>query len=269
MADSDLTQSNDTAVFPATADFNTNADPFLIPTDGKKITASSNAPNQAPVNRAIKRLHALVAGLRSALVGDFDGAANRKTIVSLETDGSGGFASTIPTGTIKAGFEVQAVSNVQAIAGYVKSGASPSQRTELQHPWLGFLATGSGAGDANPPSTTATPNQLRALNTPKCWVSLTTNGVAGTACIVSDAHGITAVTRSTTSFLVTFSTAFDSAEYSVLVGATDLPRIWVNVTNKLAGSCNIEIWDTLGRKDPVNVTTTSRIDLLFMGRQTT
>ena len=43
MADIDLTQYNGTPVFPTTADVGTNADPYLTPTDGKIITATSNA----------------------------------------------------------------------------------------------------------------------------------------------------------------------------------------------------------------------------------
>lgn len=134
---------------------------------------------------------------------------------------------------------------------------------------LTWTVTSNGASGSNPPSTTATKNQLRALNTPKAWVSFTTDGSVGADCIVSDGHGIASVTRTTAYFSVTLASNFDSVEYAVVSGTTDLPGIWVNVTNKAVGACRVEIRDTIGIKDPVNVDTTRRIDLLFMGRQTT
>lgn len=274
MSDSDLTQSNDAAVFPATADFNTNADPFLVPSDAKKITAFGNAPGQAPVNPSIRRLHALLAGLRGAIIGDFAGAAI-KTLKSLKVDGTGGAASTAAAGDIEA-VNVRLPSITGLFIGgqgfldtLLTMGFSGADRLLLSGTRLSWISTASGGSGANPPSTTATKNQLRALNTPKAWVSFTTNGAAGTDCIVSDGHGITGVTRNTTTFTVTFASVFDSAEYAVLTGKTDLPGIWVEITNKLSGSCQVQIRDTTGIKDPVNVDTTRRIDLLFMGRQTT
>lgn len=99
MSDADLTQYNGTSAFPSTADVGTNADTFLVPTDDKVITALSNIAGEAPVRRSIDRLKDYYLGLRGAILGDFVGAA-RKTLRSLQVDGTGGAAATAADGTI-------------------------------------------------------------------------------------------------------------------------------------------------------------------------
>lgn len=99
MSNADLTQYNGTQAFPATADVGTNADPYLTPTDGFKITALSNLVNEAPVNVSLKRIKDLLLGLRGATIGDF-AFASRKTFHSLVIDGIGGAVSTAVAGTI-------------------------------------------------------------------------------------------------------------------------------------------------------------------------
>lgn len=99
MSDADLTQYNGTAAFPSTADVGTNADQFLVPTDDKVITALSNIAGEAPVRRSLDRLKDYYLGIRGAIIGDFVGAV-RKTLKSLEVDGTGGATSTAAAGTI-------------------------------------------------------------------------------------------------------------------------------------------------------------------------
>lgn len=99
MSNADLTQYNGTQAFPASADVGTNADQYLVPTDGKLITALSNILNEAPVNVALHRLKDYVLGLRGAIIGDF-AFANLKTVKSLNVDGSGGQPSAASTGSI-------------------------------------------------------------------------------------------------------------------------------------------------------------------------
>lgn len=98
--DSDLQQYNGSASFPATADVGTNADPYLIPTDGPIVCADNNGLNQAPVNRVTKRIKELLLGLRGATIGDFAGAI-QKTFKSLHVDGGGGSTSTQPAGSAR------------------------------------------------------------------------------------------------------------------------------------------------------------------------
>ena len=99
MSDADLTQYNGTSAFPSTADVGTNADQFLVPTDDKVITALSNIAGEAPVRRSLDRLKDYYLGIRGAIIGDFVGAV-RKTLKSLEVDGTGGATSTAAAGTI-------------------------------------------------------------------------------------------------------------------------------------------------------------------------
>jgi hypothetical protein len=102
MSNTDLQQYNSTGggVFPTTGQVNTNADQYLIPTDGPLVTADSNNPNQAPINVVTKTIRDWLVGLRGAIVGDFTGAV-RKTLKSLEVDGAGANTSTLVPGTAR------------------------------------------------------------------------------------------------------------------------------------------------------------------------
>lgn len=295
MADSNLQQYNGTPIFPSTADVNTNADPYLLPTDGPVVTADSNPLGYAPVNKGLKKMRDWVVGLRGALVGDFAGAV-QKSVKSFYADLTGGATHTKPAGTITAsgpaapGVAIEAetgdiqatdgdilalTGKIRALVDYIQSVTNGFISGDLSIPAyagldrgiLRFIGTVSAG--SNPAATTAMKNQLRALNIPKAWVSFTTNGAVGTACIVSDGQGIASVVRTTTYFTVTFAAAFDSAEYAVTYSLTDYPQHWIGVTNKLAGSCDVVVFDTVGILDPVNIDTTKRVDLHFHGRQTT
>ncbi len=295
MADADLTIYPGTPAFPTTAALNAGTDSILVITDQKKITGEDNAAGKAPVNRALKKLRDQYLGLRDATLGDVTGAV-KKTFKSIYADATGGATHTKAAGTLTAAgggmagvpaieaetgdiratqHNIHAVNGdiiadagiIQALNLYFISGDLAASYSKLAQAFLLFV--GTVASGSNPASTVATPNQLRALNIPKAWASFTTNGMVGSACIVSDAHAITSVTRSVTRFTITFATAFDNAEWSHTSGTTNLQGIWVDVTNKAAGSCDVHIYDTLGIKDPVTVDTDRRVSMHFFGRQTT
>lgn len=102
MADADLTQYNRTAVAAEAANAaDALTSQLLVITDNKLITGELNGANQAPVNRALKRLGDMIAGVRGALLGNVVGI-NRRTLRSLDVDASGGAVSSIPDGTIRA-----------------------------------------------------------------------------------------------------------------------------------------------------------------------
>lgn len=269
MADSDLTQSNDTAVFPATADFNTNADPFLIPTDGKKITASSNAPNQAPVNRAIKRLHALVAGLRGALLGDFAGA-DQRTIRSLLVDGIGGISHALAAGMLKAKSNT-AIITAENAAGTLYAATGPGGMDvvdsaggtfNLRNIYLRWINT--AAGGSNPAKTAAAANFLYPLNVPKYLITFSTDGAG--AITYEDGFGGPTLTIAGGKVVVTFPSNFDNIYYQVM-GSVGTAGAWAafhaDPADKAVGSCKVKV----GALDPAAVAVYGQI--IICGRQTT
>ena len=163
MSNADLTQYNGSQAFPASADVGTNADQYLVPTDGKLITALSNIINEAPVNVALHRLKDYVLGLRGAIIGDF-ALANRKTLHSVLVDANGGTASALSGGY------------VQSLYGYL-AGAVGAIQASLSPAQLSFTST--VASGSNPAGTAAAANTLDALMIPKAWIRWETNGVGG------------------------------------------------------------------------------------------
>ena len=101
-ADADLQQYNRLAADVETA---CGADPLtsslLLPVDGKIITADNNAVGRAPVNRSLKQIAQYMACVRCMVSGTCVGV-NRRTLKSLEVDGSGGAVSSASAGTIVA-----------------------------------------------------------------------------------------------------------------------------------------------------------------------
>jgi hypothetical protein len=75
VANTDLQQRNETPYFAPTADVNTNTDPYLVPTDGKIISAQNNGTDEAPILPVLLKIRGTLAGLRGAIIGDFAGAA--------------------------------------------------------------------------------------------------------------------------------------------------------------------------------------------------
>lgn len=238
MADNDLTQYNGTPVFPTAADVGTNADPYLTPTDGEIITATSNAANQAPVNRSIYRIKDLLLGLRGALVGDFAGAV-QKTVRSFFADGTGGNTHTVPAGELRASSHIQSTGGNMLVdtatgnfiganallSGFLRiGGAAPAQRLGGFIYGLFWGGTLTGSGDANPPRTTPLKNELRAKNVPKLWGRL--KGTGGAFTIHKGCGGWTATLvdlgggfseRYRIRVTIDAGAAMDDADYSVVV----------------------------------------------------
>lgn len=205
MSNADLTQYNGSQAFPASADVGTNADQYLVPTDGKLITALSNIMNEAPVNVALHRLKDYVLGLRGAIIGDF-ALANRKTLHSVLVDANGGTASALSGGY------------VQSLYGYL-AGAVGAIQSSLSPAQLSFTST--VASGSNPAGTAAGANTLDALMIPKAWIRWETNGVGGIT--YDDGGRVASVTLPGGSRVrITFATPFDNTNYSATKWIWDL-----------------------------------------------
>lgn len=140
---------------------------LLLPTDGKLITADSNSAGKAPVNRSLKELGDLIAGVRCMLLGNCSGV-NRRTAKSFEVDGVGGAVSTIASGVIS-GHSLWG--SIVAIGPTLPTG----QQTGIDAVSFNWLNTGTTSSDANPPRGTSIKNALRAKSIPKYWMRVTTN----------------------------------------------------------------------------------------------
>jgi hypothetical protein len=184
MANTDLQQRNETPYFAPTADVNTNTDPYLVPTDGKIISAQNNGTNEAPILPVLLKIRGTLAGLRGALVGDFAGAV-QKTVRSFYADDTGGNTHAKAAGTIvakqqlraeidgivaEAGDIVATTGKIRALGDYVQAlvngfiagNTATAEYSNLTAGILRFL--GTTATNSNPARGTSLKNQLRAVN---------------------------------------------------------------------------------------------------------
>lgn len=170
MSDTDLQQYNGTPQWVDTADFETPADIYLVPTDGTVVSADSNLAGDTPVNRALRLIKDKVDGLRQAIIGDV--GPTRRTIYSLRVDGTGGQVNAVSGGEISADNEIRTALGdfraslgrllLQDSAAYAQVGEPPAGYLRLFSTALQWFLTGMGPADANPPQGTAVPNRLTA-----------------------------------------------------------------------------------------------------------
>lgn len=271
MSDANLQQYNGSPVFPATADVNTNADPYLLPIDGPVVTADSNAVGFAPVNRSLKRIREWSVGLRGAIVGDFAGAV-QKTVKSFYADLTGGATHSRPAGSIFAynnlvaenGDVVASAGAVEATAGVLRAGTAAGERSFVDKPALKFEGISTGAGGANPPSTTSLPNQYRAVNAPKYWFTFETDG-AGNVTLLDGAGGAI-LTIAGGKIIASFPIFFDNTTYGVYGNGGSggaAAAFYADPADKLVGSCKFK----LGAFDPAATAIQGQVHIY--GRQTT
>ncbi len=302
MANGDLTQFNATPVFTATADVDTNAEVFLIPTDSKLITATSNAAGQAPVNPSIKRLKALIDGLRGATIGDFAGAVPR-SFKSLQVDLTGGVISVAADGTVLIegtpgtptiiayyGDIVASNGDIEVTSGHMKVIAGnalipigvcrvgASEHTDQTHAGLKWIGTQTTSADSNPAQGVSTKNQLRAKNTCKYWgrfkiVSGVIGSVKGfgnfSATIVD--RGMAAKPRYVAR--VTMADAMDDADYHVsplYYSGTFDDQVQAGVLSATT-TTTFDLFVMIGTGTYPDISSTWDADLGFevMGQQTT
>lgn len=268
MADTDLTQYDGSPAFPSTVDVGTSADPYLVPTDGKFVTASSNLADEAPVNRALERVKDLLLGLRGSLIGDFAGAS-RKTVYSLWADGSGGLANALPAGCITADSDITSSFgsvtsvngdvNAQKNTSVIRAGSDPGQVAEHRVQKYAFRNTTTGSStSANPPQGTVIANELRAINIPKVSAFI----VMSPGTISSfDGHGVlSCALDGAATVQVNFAANFDNTRYTVKTGAvwdgTNLLLPVEIVGGRTTAHCRLMVW---------NITTGSFVDFTVLG----
>jgi len=245
MSNADLTQYNGTQAFPATVDVGTNADPFLTPTDGFKITALSNLANEAPVNVSLKRIKDLILGLRGATIGDFLGAS-RKTFHSLLVDGVGGTASALSSGI------------VQALTSVVVGPVGGPSLCAVRIPYIEWInPTHATAG-------TSIKDRVAPANTARVLATITTDGAGGIT--VLDDQGVSgAAIVGGGKIQVNFVDPFANATlYQVLVSGYDSGtgggNFAIQIGDKNAGNVRI--------KPPSNPSTNvMNFDVVAWGRQ--
>jgi len=301
MANTDLQQWNAPQYWPEAADVGTNADPYLIPVDGKFITADSNLNNQAPINVSQRVDKQLYMGLRAATIGDFTGAI-RKTFKSIHVDALAGVTSTIPAGTIQASGDITSTAgnvistvgdllapggsctvdqNVTAGAavvsdgGLVISGNAVGEHAELTEALLKYFNTGTGSGDANPPQGTAIANQMRAKNIPKTSLFI---DVAPGVVNSFEGFGIQSVVINAGDSKIldiTFAAGFDNGSYSLKSGATRdgaaavLALPFERVDMRTNTTCSVQVWSIVAGT-PVDFALTGvKFSLDIDGQQTT
>jgi len=169
-SDGDLQQYNRTAANAEAANAaSALTSPLLLPSDGKLITADANSAGKAPVNRSLKELGDMIAGVRCMLLGNC-ASVNRRTAKSFEVDGTGGAVSTIPSGVIS-GHSLWG--SIVSIGPSLPTG----QQTGIDAVSFNWLNTGTTSSDANPPRGTSIKNALRAKSIPKYWMRVTTNAM--------------------------------------------------------------------------------------------
>lgn len=128
-----------------------------------------------------------------------------RTVRKLHADGTGDVASAATNGEVWATNAFQ--SNVTA-----------SQGIRMTQARLAWRNTGIGANDANPSSSTALLNELRALTLPKCWGIVQTDGAGNIVNV--DGASFTA-TLATGHILITMATPMANNFYSVITSLDD------------------------------------------------
>lgn len=258
-----LASDSDLQNYAGTSTWNSDltAASTLLPTDGKKVTADSNTTGKAPVNRSLKQLKDLLIGTHDGVFGSRAGS-QLKTVRSLYADATGGASHSKTGGHIVASVQLEAeTGQCKTRTGFLSDSAG-SGTTLLNHQRLRW--TGTAASVTNPASTVGLTNELRALNTPKVWATVSFNGM-GTAVVEDGANVFLAITTGG-KLRVTFSSAFDNALFTLTVScmiSTTPHAAGVLLGDKTTTSADI----TIAGADPAS--DAGSCDLIVMGRQTT
>ena len=212
-ADADLQQYNRTAVNVESV---CGADPLtsslLLVRDGKYITADSNAAGKAPINRSVKQAADYYTCVRCAVFGNCAGV-NRRTLKSLDVDGTGGATSAATAGTIRT---INGTGYSAVAPGAMDIVKSAGGTVQIRDGKITFVNTSAGGG--NPARTAAQTNAVLPLNIPKAWVKLTSpSGVI----TYGDGYNIAAcAVQSNTEIYCDFAVTLDNDQYLVVPTTT-------------------------------------------------
>lgn len=253
-ADADLQQYNGSPSFFT----DTTAAPTLLPRDGKRITADSNAVGSAPVNRGLKQIKDLVIGLHDATIASRTGAV-RRTYKALEADGVGGQTSSIDPAWI-ASTATNDRTLIKPTSVQVFDRGASGGATLLTKGSLAFINTADGGG--NPARTSPINNKVIPLNTAKAWVDISTPlGVVS----YGDGYNITSCTvQSNTEVYCDMAVSMDSSTSYMALANTALGDS-VECMNTSAS----RITCSFTPSQNCNGAAGCKLKLLVFGRQTT
>ena len=256
-ADADLQQYNGSAVW---ADDLTAAS-TLLPRDGKRITADSNAVGSAPVNRSLKQLKDYLTAVHEGVFGI--GAATRRTVKSLEADGTGGAVSTLLAGGIASSTANDRSLMTPTDVAVFKISPTGGE-TKMTKGAIAFTNTADGGG--NPAVTAAVANKVIPLNTVKSWGRVFTNAMG--ALTVLDGLNIASCSASAPNYITcNLAVTMDSTSYLIMVSRV-LPGYDVLCDPVTTSQFRCEFYDPSSMPIDCSAAACS-LRFMIMGRQTT
>lgn len=232
-ADADLQQYNGSAVWAN----DLTAASTLLPRDGKRITADSNAVGSAPVNRSLKQLKDYLTAVHEGIFGI--GSATRRTVKSLEADGTGGAVSTLLAGGIASNTandrSLMTPTDVSVFKISPTGGQSLLDKGKLT--W-----TNVADGGGNPLKTAGYANTALPLNQAKVWATINTS--TGSI-FLTDGFNVSSVAIGPgNKITINFASAFANQLYACIaaaavgVGPTAIVGL-IDPADKLTGSVKI------------------------------
>lgn len=183
-----------------------------VPLDGEIITANADAVGDSPIVPAYQKLlnrdAQLVLGTVTYYSFTVDGVGEATVAPTAGLIGTTG--NVLAQGLIQAGQQVEA--GTEHYTGTAAGKIHMDQRGLI---W-DDVAQGNADGP-NPPRTTSLLNQLRAVNTPKCWAIVRTTSVVG---YFVDGCGFTAgsidvVAGPVSKFVFQMAQAMTSTDYTI------------------------------------------------------
>jgi hypothetical protein len=257
-ADGDLQQYNGTASFAA----DWTAQAKLLVRDGKKITADDNGAGKAPVNRGLKQVIDIVGGIHDGIFGSAPGAT-RRTVKSLEADGTGGNVSTLLAGGIASSTANDRSLMTPTDVAVFKISPTGGE-TKMTKGAIAFTNTADGGG--NPAVTAAVANKVIPLNTVKSWGRVFTNAMG--ALTVLDGLNIASCSASAPNYITcNLAVTMDSTSYLIMVSRV-LPGYDVLCDPVTTSQFRCEFYDPSSMPIDCSAAACS-LRFMIMGRQTT
>lgn len=252
-ADADLQQYDGSPSFFS----DSTTAPTLLPRDGKRITADSNAIGSAPVNRSLKQIKDLLIGIHDGIFGSRVGAV-RRTLKSLEVDGTGGVASTLTAGWITS-TTANDSTLIKPTSVQVFKISPTGGEAALTKGSLAFVNTADGGG--NPARTSPINNKVLPLNTAKAWVNIQTQmGVVNYA----DGYNISSCTvQSNSEVYCDLAVILDDTNYMPMANTAFGDYVECIATSTSRVTCSF------GNTQNCNGAAGCKLKLLVFGRQTT
>lgn len=256
-SDADLQQYNGTASFAA----DWTAQAKLLVRDGKKITADDNGAGKAPVNRGLKQVIDIVGGIHDGIFGSAPGAT-RRTVKSLEADGTGGSVSALLAGGIASSSMTNRSLMTPTDVSVFAFGVSGGQ-TQMTKGAIAFTNVADGGG--NPAVTLGVINKVMPLNTVKAWGRVFTDAMGSLT--VLDGFNIASCTPSAPNYITcNLASGMSSTSYLIMVSRV-LPGHDVLCDPVSSSQFRCEFYDPASA--PIDCSSAAcSLRFMIMGRQT-